>query len=358
MIKTNITDGTEHQYKAEVTADNALKVAPVMYEIMSPAAKFFQHPLYGIDMNRNFSDTPAELIHNGTDSSAWTATQIIGTSMVFDDTNNPDTGSKNISITNSTNGDIALFDRGSDITITNQVALQGRIYITSINDVINSEVMFTAYDIGLLSTVGNEVSVFDYVDISLLGVYQTFNIPIVDLVIQGLTFDAFQMRLVKNGQTFDLDNIRFTQAGVAIGTTTYELSPEKGTDLYLDGFIINMADAYTGKVADGTMPSLRYDGFLGLAALSSPMVYRVHNNEEITFIATFSQLIDFMQFGSPQFRGTGSDGTNSWFTLYIGLNAPIILHAALNQKVTMTLSSNLAGLDFFRFSSDCRSINV
>ena len=354
MIKTNITDGTKNQYKAEVTADNALKVATVVYAPMEPAAKFFQHPLYGIDMNRNFSDTPAEIIHNGTDSSAWTGTQIVGTSMVFDDTNNPDTGSKNISVTSSSNGDIALFDRGSDITITNQVTLQGRIYITTINDVINSEVMFTAYDIGLLSTVGNEVSVYDYVDISILGVYQTFNIPITDLGIQGLTLDAFQMRLVKNGQTFDLDNIQFTETGVAIGTTTFELVPDKGTDLNIDGFIINMADAYAGTVANGTMPSLRYDGFIGVDTLSNPMIFQVHNNEDISFIATFSQLMDFMQFGSPEIRIAASDGVNTWFTLYIGLKTPMILRHGLNQKITLTLSDNLADLLFFRFSADCR----
>ncbi len=355
MIKTNITDGTRNQYKAEVTAEHALKVSTVEYNVMNHDVKFFQHPLYGVDMNRNFSDTPAEIIHNGTDSSAWTATQIIGTSMVFDDTNNPDTGSKNISITNSNNGDIALFDRGSDITITNEVALQGRIYITSLADA-GANVKFVASD-GLVK-IGKEKKVFDYIDKNILGVYQTFNIPIADLEIQGSTFDGLQMKLDKNGSYIDLDNIKFTEAGVAIGTTTFELVPDKGTDLYIDGFILNMADAYAGTVADGTMPSLRYDGFLGEAALSSPIIYQVHDNEDITLVTTFSQLIDFMQFGSPEIRATGSDGVNSWFTLYIALKAPRVLQSALNQKLTFILSSNLAGLLFFRFSVDCRVLIV
>jgi len=357
MIKTNITDGTENQYKAEVTADNALKVATVVYAPMEPAAKFFQHPVYGIDMNRNFSDTPAELIHNGTDSSAWTAIQTVGTSMVFDDTNNPDTGSKNISITNSSNGDIAIFDRGSDMTITTEIALQGRIYITSLAD-NRADIKFSAWDVTGAVRVGDEQKVFDYIDKDILGVYQTFIIPIADLGIEGLTFDGLYMKLERDGSYIDLDNITWTEAGVAIGTTTYELTPDKGADLYVDGFILNMADAYAGTVANGTMPSLRYDGFLGEGTLSSPMVYRVHNNEDVTFVATFSQLIDFMQFGSPEFRATGSDGVNSWFTLYIGLKAPIILHQDLSQKITLTLSSNLAGSLFFRFSADCRSLSV
>lgn len=359
MLGTHIIDGTGDKHGAEVTDQNALKVATMDYNVWAPAAKFFQNDTYGINLNRNFSNEAAgnanEDIHNGTDTAEWTGSAIVGTWDVAA-TNNPDTGTKNIEQALATVGDTVQFDRGGDVTMSAHTGFTGRIYLTSIGHIL-AELDFYAWDTGAGVIVGNAVNIYDYVTVLALGVYQTFTIPLADMGLTGATFDAVRFQVtIKSGAIFDLDNIVLNDptGSAAIGTTVFTLFPERGTVLNIDAMILNMADAYAGTVADGTMPSLRYDGFLGEAELVSPIIYRVWDNTEVVFTAAFSKLIDFMQFGSPEIRGIGSDGTNAWFTLSIGLTAPLTLFDNVNQKLTLTLSADLSGLLFFRFSANCR----
>ena len=363
MIDINIKNGLGDSNRAEVTSSNAVKVANIEYNNYSPAARFFQNPIYGVDMNKNWSNEAAgnanELIHDGTDVAAWTASAILGGTWDFADTNNPDTGTKNISNTASVVGQTAQFDRGSSVTMVNHTGFQGRLYITTKGH-INAQIDFYAWDTGTGTQVGTSVDLYDYVNDTLLLTYQTFSVPLTDMGLTGATFDSVRVQITtKSGAIFDMDNIYLTDptGSSAIGTTTFTMAPERGGVLYLDGFIVNMADAYSGTVSDGTMPSLRYDGFLGEPALSAAMIYRVLDGENTVFTAAFSQLIDFMQFGSPEIRASGSDGSNSWMTIYIGLKAPIELFDDVKQKVTLTLSADLSGLLFFRFSADCRILN-
>lgn len=360
MLNTVITD-IQTKTRAKVTADNALKVATAPYNNYIPAARFFQNDVYGIDLNKNFSNEAGgnanEDIHNGTDTAEWTGSAPVGT-WDFASTNNPDTGSKNIEQLLAGVAYTAQFARGSDVTMSAHTGFTGRIYITTTGHLL-AELHFYAWDTGTGTIVGNTVNIYDYVNPLVLGVYQTFNIPLVDMGLTGATFDAVRFTIaVKAGAIFDIDNIVLNDptGGAAIGTTVFELTPALDTTLYIDGFIINVADAYDGKVADGTLTNLPYDGFLGETVLASPLIYRVHDGDNITFIATFSQLMDFMQFGKPEILASGSDGVNTWFTLYIGLTAPIELFDNIKQKITLTISSDLSGLLFFRFSANCRSL--
>ena len=355
MIDINIKDGLGTSNKTEVTSGNALHVVTEEYLTYSTVSGFFINPNFGIDLNLNFSTQTGELIHNGGDSTAWTGVQTVGTSFTFDASNNPETGTRNISCVVSTNGDIVFFERGSDITITNEVALEGAIYIDAIVN-IASEVYIVAWDSGTLTTVGTEVSIYDYVNISILDQYQTFTIPIADLDLANATFDSIRLRIDKTGQTFDLDNIEFTVAGGgSVGTQIFTIEPARGRQLVIDGFIITMADDYAGTVINGTMPDIPFQGFLGLGTLDSGMLFRVINNAtQTTFIANLVDLIEFFQFGDTKFNSTASDGTNTWFTLKMNLPAPIILNADEKDRIELVLSDNFAGLLWFRWSVDAR----
>jgi len=359
MIDINIKDGLSNGFKAEVTSQNAVKVATEEYYTYSTVAQFFMNTLYGIDLNRNFSSDVGEIINDGGDTTAWVGIQTIGTSINFNDTNNPKTGSYNISITDSDNGDIAFFERGSDLTITNELSLEGQVYITSLAD-NKSEINLTAWDTGLNVAVGKEETVYNYVNQNTLDEWQTFNIPITDLELQGQTFDALRMNLDKNGQYVDLDNIKFTVAGGAgLGTQVFTIEPGRGRQLVIDGFNIIMADDYAGTVTEGTMPNIPYDGFLGLDPLENGMLFRVINNvDEITFTATITDLIEIFQFGNVTFSGHGSDGVNTWFSLNINLAAPIILNDDEKDKIELVLSDNLSELLWFRWSTVSRQRTI
>ena len=360
MLDNRITDGLGRKVRAEVTSKHALRVAIENYHTYAAAAVIFVNDTYGVDMNRNFGSSVAEVVHDGTDSAAWTGNQTVGTSINFADTNNPDTDAKNISCAGvgSINGDLAFFERGSDLTLTTQTALQGRIYITQIVDG-KSEIKFAAWDTGLDVAVGAEKKVYDYVDQNLFDTWQTFNIPISDFgLASGSVFDAFRMKLDKNNQIFDLDNIQLTEAGESIGTTVYEIKPGKATRWIIDGFTFTMADAYAGTVTDGTMPNIPYDGFLGVSELSSPMLYQVYDNSEVTFSVPFAKLIDFFQFGSPELRVAASDGTNTWIAVNIALASPIVLNGNEDDKITLTHSADLSGLLYFRFTANARQQDI
>jgi len=357
MIDARIINGIEEKTFAEVTNEyhtdpNALKVATVEYHNYNPAVAFFTNESYGIDLNKNFSSTAGEQIHNGTDNAYWTATQDIGTSMIFDDDTNPDTGAKAIRIDGSTNGDVAFFDKGSDFTITNELALQGRVYITSYVDG-KSDLKIRAWDSVGDIAVGKEKKIFDYVNDSLWGEYQTFNIPIADLELLDATFDQLRLKVDKDDVYADLDNIQFTTAGAALGTQVFNIKPNLGSQLIVNGFNITMADNITGAVENGTLPAIRYDGFLGLATLESGLLFRTVNNlDNITFVAQIRELIEFFQFGHSTFGGMGSDGTNTWFHLHLLLSSPIVLNDDEKDKLELVLSDNLSGLEWFRWSID------
>ena len=361
MIDINIKDGTGNATKTEVTTDNALKVATIGYDDFIPAARFFQNDTFGIDINRNFSNVDTtnanELIHNGTDDIAWTGSAISG-DWDFASTDNPDTGLKNIEIIGGIVGNTAQIARGLSVTMVNHTGFTGRIYLTDLGHPL-AELDFYAWDTASGTVVGSTVNLYDYINVLDLLVYQTFSIPLTDMGLVGATFDAVRFQIVERpAAIFDLDNIYLTDptGGSGVGTTVYHLTPNLGRSLHLDGFIINMADTYAGTVANGTMPNIPYNGFLGEPELESPIVYQVRDYDRVTFAAAFSKLIDFMQFASPEIRFAGSDGINTWVTLYVGLKAPIVLHDNLKQSITLTLSSDLSGLDFFRFSADCREL--
>ena len=360
MINSLITSAIGKKTSAEVTEKNALKVATVEYETYNPTVKFFTSEIHGVDLNQNFSNEGAgnanESIHNGIDSVEWTATPVVGT-WDFNSSNNPDSGSYNIEMIVSTVGDTAQFNRGANITMDAHTGFVGRLFIT-LTGHIQAELNFFAWNTAA-AIVGNAVNLYDYVNPALLGVWQTFAIPLADMGLNTATFDAVRVQVTgRSGATFDLDNIVLADptGSSAYGTSTYSMAPDLGRSLHIDGFLINMADSYAGTIVNGTMPSLPYNSFMALPALESPILFQVIDYERITFTGAFSQMIDFMQFAEPEIKMAGSDATNSWFTIYIGLKAPIKLHAKLAQKINLTISEDLSALKFFRWSADCKQV--
>jgi hypothetical protein len=59
--------------------------------------------------------------------------------------------------------------------------------------------------------------------------------------------------------------------------------------------------------------------------------------------------------GKPEIKFVGSDGTNSWISIYISLPAPIILDDTLSQQIGLSISSDLSELDYLRWNANCRN---
>jgi len=364
MLDTKLTDGLGGKNRAEITSNHALRVAIENYHTYAAAGVLFTNPTYGFDMNKNFSNVAGgnanEDVHNGTDTDEWTASAVLGT-WDFASTTNPDSGTKNIEMIAGSIGDTALIDRGSDVTMSAHTGFTGRIYITSVGQNDTAQLTFYAWDTVSGTIVGNAVDVYDYVATGSLLVYQTFTIPLVDMGLTGATFDSVRFTITtKPGGTFDLDNIILTDptGGAAIGTTLYTMKPPRGSRWLLNGFTVNMAAALTGTVENGTMPGLSYNKLLSVTELSSPIIYQVYYQDEVTFVAPFAKLVDFFIFGEPNLKVAASDGTNTWITIYIGLDSPIVLNGDQADRITLTLSDDLSGLLYFRFSANASQQNL
>jgi hypothetical protein len=177
----------------------------------------------------------------------------------------------------------------------------------------------------------------------------------------GETFDAIRIDITtKGGATFDLDNILLLDptGSSALGTTIYTMAPPTGLRYYVNGFLFNMAGPLAGTVADGTMPGISYNKFLNINELDSPIIFQVYNTNNVIFSTGFTKIADFFLFGSPEFRFTGSDGTNTWICVYIGLSSPIVLNGNENDRITLTMSEDFSPLTLFRFGGNVESISL
>ncbi len=115
-----------------------------------------------------------------------------------------------------------------------------------------------------------------------------------------------------------------------------------------------MVDAYTGILADASMPVIPYNGFLGVPLLDGGIVYQRIEDGDPVLTAIVHQLFDFIKLPGAEMVGFGSDGTNTWVSMKIVTIGDVRLKAETNDKLKITLSDDLSGLLEFQISVGCR----
>lgn len=255
------------------------------------------------------------------------------------------------------NNDRMLLDRDAGtIALSSYVSVSGWIYVTSWST------GGTLKDIELQirtngTNTGNLVNLSSYIDIGLFNVWQNFNIPLADLGLLNESIDQITITTRDQGAgappNYFLDQIELPAiGGAALGPQIYTIQPGAGLSFRVLTIRIFMADAYAGTVANGTMPSLPYDGFLGVPSLSTGIVIQARRRGEIVFSGTIKQLSDFLTLPNTTIDGWGSDGTNSWMTMQqIFDPVPFPLFSSYEDNMSVTLNDNLAGLLNFRMSA-------
>ena len=113
-----------------------------------------------------------------------------------------------------------------------------------------------------------------------------------------------------------------------------------------------MADDIAGTLDDGTMPFLAYNKFLGVTPTAG-LAYQRIQGEEPKFTQTITNLMGFLQLAGTKLTGYGSDGTNSWVTIGITHQEPLILKAEDADKLQWTVSEDLSGLTHLRINAGC-----
>jgi len=339
------------------TDKQALMVATFPYRTFENSIQFFSNDDYGIDMNVDTGalGTP-EKVHNGIDDTLWTGSDIVGAIKAFDDDdqNHTDGGEYSVKVENENVNDVFQFAKGSDLDCTDYVALTMWIYVDK-DWKAGDSVEIYGWDTGTNAQIGDAVSLEDYFTYNNYDVWQKITIPLTDMgaLASSTTLDALRVRQVSKegkGPKYYLDDIQFEETGVPIAFT---LEAEKGTWLHVDEFTISVADALASTLLNAALPYLSYDKMLG-ETLVSGINYQREQDGEVLFSQTVKNLIEFLQLAGTSVSGSGSDGTNTWVTLKVLHQEPLVLKPENDDKLSWTVSEDLSGLLHFRISAGCR----
>jgi hypothetical protein len=356
-IKALVTDPSTGRQANVVDGEelSALVVATRPLKVFENKIKFFVNPDYGYNMSiaAGFSGTP-EYIHNGTDSSYWTASAIIG-NWVFNSTDQAHTGTKSIDATATDDSDIAQITRGSVIDLTNRAAITGWIYISNWDDKDIKRVDMFGWNTATGLMVGDVVSLKDYIDVGLVDTWQRFAVSLVGMRLVNETIDAIRIKTVDigagNTPRYYLDDIQIEETG---GGIEFSINPDSDSWLYVNNYSIFMVDACSSVLADATMPYFSYDKFLDVPSLSVGILYRRFVSEKITLSFPFKNLGEILMFPGATIEDYGSDGTNTFLKILVDLKEPIILRSENADKISFVVSDDLSPLLKFVISANCR----
>jgi len=168
-VKSLITDGatkiTARVDDANETETKALVVATRPLKTFDNKLTFFSSDTYGVEMNVNgAAGGTAIKVHDGTDTSLWTATDIVGggkTTFNSTDRNHTTGGTKSIKVDNSPVGDIFQLDKGSDQDLTGHISVTMWINVDK-DWKAGDAVDFYGWDTTGGTQVGTKVDLSDY----------------------------------------------------------------------------------------------------------------------------------------------------------------------------------------------------
>jgi len=361
-VKVYLSDpktGREAEVIGGKEEKHALIVATRPLKTFENSIRFFANPDYGADMNINAaaSGTPVQ-VHNGTDTALWAGTQEVGgADVVFDsgDQNHTAAGAKSIYFNRLELNDTVQFDKGSGLDLTSYSSLTLWIYVDNNWGAIDSFSLF-GWDTGTSSIIGSAVNLENYFSYLTQDVWQKISIPLRDMDLVGETIDALRIACIGIGGVkpkFYIDDIQFEEKGVPV---SFSIEADKGTWLHVNEFAISVANARASTLADGTMPNIPYNGLLG-ETLTSGITYKRIQGNDIEFSTTILDLIGLLELAGTEISGQGSDGTNTWLTISVKHQEPLILKAEVEDKLQWTVSEDLTGLVRLRISAGC-SIEV
>ena len=358
-IKSNITDKATG-ISAEVvdgTEKHALVVATRPLKYFENSVRFFTNDDYGNDMNVDTGalGTPEE-VHNGTDDTLWTGSNIVGTIKAFDSTdqNHTSGGSKSVKVENEPVNDVFQFAKGSDLDCNDYVALTLWIYVDK-DWKGGDSVELYGWDTGTSLQIGTSINLEDYFEYGDYDTWHKITIPLTDMgaLASYTTLDALRVRQVSNegkGPKYYLDDIQFEETGTPV---TFELKPTNGTWLYVKEFTISIADALASTLLNAGLPNLAYNKLLG-ETLTSGINYKREHDGKILFSRTINSILDLLQSPNTEIVSQGSDGTNTFITIRATHTEPLLLKSENDDVLSWTVSEDLSGLLQLKISAGCK----
>lgn len=331
---------------------NSLVVATRPLKRFNNVTKAFINPDYGYNMNVNAatSGTP-EYIHDGGDSTYWTASDITGTNWKFGNEDQAHTGTQSIGGAFTVDGDVMQCVKGTTIDLSDYEAISGWIYVENWED---DELRIYGWDTGTPVQVGTYVNIGNYVNVGDTGIWQKFTIPFSDMNLEAEIMDAIRIEVVAtvDPPDFYLDDIRLDAAGNGVAPIAFSLTPNLGKWLYVHSFSVVLVDIFTPVVTGSAVPKLSYDKLLN-QTLSNGIVYHRTINGKIEFAFNFKTLAEVLSFPGLTIEDIGSDGVNMFMKLDMPFVSPHLLKPETDDSIVFTISDDLSELKFFRVFAAC-----
>lgn len=329
--------------------ENALIVATRPFKSFEADRRFLLNDTYGREMAQDAAFGAGELlIHDGTDTVAWTFSEPIGTKWVADSTDRFHAGAKSLKCDNPNVGDIMQVINnvgpGDDIDMTgNYVALTMWVNVDK-NWAANDSFSIYAHVGGAL--VGNEIHLEDYFDFADYDDWHFINIPLTDMGIESSSIDAFRFENISRdggkSPKFYIDELTVQASG---GSIEYEITPEKGTWLHITAFHTTFVDA--GVFTDAARPP--YDQFLNMSP-SAGYIYRHYVEGALKSEERITNLMDLLSFPRASITNYLPDGTDTLLTVTTEAPIPIILKSETGDKIAYTIEDDFSELLYFRIS--------
>lgn len=312
----------------------------------SPRPIFFFNATNGIAMNVNaaFSGVPL-IVCNGSESSPadWAFSQIVGTKASDENTDQKNSGSNSVHWNNGALNDIIEFDNGSDVAVGSYVGVSLFIYVDK-DWSIDDEISMYAWDTGTSAVVGNAVDLGDFFDAQTFDVFQGMAVSFDQLGLLSGTFDAIRFEITaKSGPSpkIYLDDV---QVEAASGAAEYRVNKNPAKDYHIKSVILSFVDVFAGTLSNASMPALAFDQILAVASLTNGILFKLVQNNKVTFTVNVKQLSDFLRAGNV-ITHTISDGTDTMLTVSIPFPDPIVLQGSpASNYLSLTVSDNLSVL--------------
>ena len=302
------------------------------YAQRTSQTRAFLNDTYGNALNQNaaFTGTPV-VIHNGTDSVAWTGAAVAGT-WDFADTTNPFAGTKCTSLTAANNNDSATFTGGASVAGASYSAITMQIRLDTYSST-NHQIILQFALSGVL--IGVSVDIADYINPSTLSAYQAVVIPLTDLGIDGATFDRAVITLLRTGgskPTFRLDKFQVEETG---GGFIFKATPDPRTIYYIDQIVFVFADNVTGAASQS------YDQILGVTLANGLVITRISRDGPVVG-RSIASIYDFLSFGF-EVSTPYDDGTDSMISATINFSRPLVLDDTYGEFIEVVVSDDLSG---------------
>jgi len=325
-----------HSASTPITDYNGL----VVYTEELQTRRFFDVALasdeLGVNLNVNpvVAGTPT-LVHNGTDTAAWTASASTG-SWTFNSTTQAYDGTQSIDATSANDNDVAVFTAPAPVATSGISEVSLWVYVSkwTTNGTKNVNVGFRNGG----ADIGNRIGLDAYININNTGVWQRAVIPFNVFNVVSANIDALTIDVAAAGGPAPDLYLDLIELSTGTSTETFTSGPEKETIWEVHSFHLTL-------VATGT--ALNYNEFLGIAGLTNGVLLQAFRAEAPT---TYSAVNLAELLAIPAVEHTLIQGTaNTTLTLSIPFpDRTFFLHGNEDDFVGITIRDDLSTLPFFR----------